>query len=170
LKKNILKHISIILDGNNRWAQNNKLPTIEGYKAGFENIKKIVEHCTKLNIKDLTLFTLSSENYNRPSLNIIFDLIKNNFSKTLNDLINKGNIKINIFGSRNNLPENIINIFEKTEKQSMNNYGLNLNLAFNYGFKDEIKDVINNYNNIKHSIDLEKKSRYTQFISIKIFF
>jgi len=165
LNKNNLRHIALILDGNKRWAKKNGNTNINGYKKGFENIKFIVDHGLKLNLKDLTLFTLSSENFNRPSINIIYQIINENFSKLLDDLAIKRNIKINIFGSRSNLPKKIINIFEKIENKTANNNSLNLNLAFNYGFKEEIKGVLENFKkNVNINLDNHDEIRKLFFL------
>ena len=140
--KNKLSHIALILDGNNRWAKSKKLNKTYGYKKGFDNIKKIVDHSLLKKIDNLTLFTLSSENFNRPSLKIIYELIYNNFPLLFDELINEKKVKINIFGSRQKLPQKIINIFNEIEKKSEKNNALILNIAFNYGFKEEIKEVL----------------------------
>ena len=158
MPKNKLSHVALILDGNKRWAKNNKLPSIQGYKKGFDNIKNLVEYSLSLNISNLTLFTLSSENFNRPSLDLIYEIIYNNFSKLIDELITKQNVKINIIGSRNNLPNKIKNIFNDVEKISLNNNSLNLNLAFNYGFKDEIKDVLNKFKSQLNKINLNSNN------------
>ena len=141
---NKLNHIALILDGNKRWAKKNNLSYINGYTRGFENIKNLVKYSLSKKVNNLTIFTLSSENFNRSSINIIYDIIYNNFSKTFNDLIKEKGIKIKIFGSRENLPKKIIDIFNNIEKISENNNQLNLNIAFNYGFKDEIKNILKN--------------------------
>jgi len=145
LVNNQLSHVAFILDGNKRWAEKNNYSKVEGYKKGFENIKKIVDHTLSLKISNLTLFTLSSENFNRPSLNIIYDIIYNNFSKLFDDLVTKKNIKIKIFGSRKNLPKKIIDIFYEAENFHSTSNSLNLNIAFNYGFKDEITQVLKEF-------------------------
>ncbi len=145
MSKNQLRHVAIILDGNKRWADKKKISRSEGYEAGFNKILEIANHSIKLNVSDLTLFTLSSENYYRKSISIIYDLIYKNFDDFINKIIEKKNIKINIFGNRNNLPDNIIEIFKKCEKSTFENKTLNLNLAFNYGFKDEIRKVLFEY-------------------------
>ncbi len=156
--KNHLSHIAFILDGNKRWAKKNNLTNLNGYVKGFENIKKIVDHSINIKLTNLTLFTLSSENLNRPSVNLIYDIIYKNFSNLLDELINKKNIKINIFGSRENLPKKINEIFNDAEKLSINNKNLNLNLAFNYGFKDEIRDVLIKFNStIKDKLSLNEE-------------
>ena len=152
---NTLNHIALILDGNKRWAKKNKLSKIAGYNTGFKKIQEIVNFSLNIKLKNLTLFTLSSENFYRPSVNIIYDIIYNNFSKLLDDLIRKNNIKIKIFGKRDNLPEKIKEIFNEAEKLTNKNTNLNLNLAFNYGFKDEIKQVLLNFKNNLNNINLD---------------
>ena len=150
-----ISHIALILDGNKRWAKKNKLSKIAGYNTGFKKIQEIVNFSLNIKLKNLTLFTLSSENFYRPSVNIIYDIIYNNFSKLLDDLISKNNIKIKIFGKRDNLPEKIKEIFDEAEKLTNENTNLNLNLAFNYGFKDEIKQALLNFKNNLNNINLE---------------
>ena len=148
-------HIAVILDGNKRWAKKNNCTKIFGYSKGFENIKNLVKYSLDLNLKNLTIFALSSENYNRSSVNIIYDIIYNNFSNFFDELIKDNGVKINIFGSKKNLPNKIIEIFEKIENLSVNNKILNLNIAFNYGFKKEIKDVLNLIKNTQEDINLD---------------
>ena len=150
-----ISHIALILDGNKRWAKKNKLSKIAGYNTGFKKIQEIVNFSLNIKLKNLTLFTLSSENFYRPSVNIIYDIIYNNFSKLIDDLISKNNIKIKIFGKRDNLPEKIKEIFDEAEKLTNENTNLNLNLAFNYGFKDEIKQVLLNFKNNLNNINLD---------------
>ena len=144
---NNLNHIALILDGNKRWAKRNKLSNVKGYTKGFENIKKIVKYSQSINLKNLTIFALSSENYKRSSVNIIYDIIYQNFENTFKELVKENGVKINIFGSRKNLPKKLVEIFKQIEIASINNNNLNLNIAFNYGFKDEIKNILNKIQN-----------------------
>ncbi len=139
---NNLNHIALILDGNKRWAKQKNQNNLFGYTKGFENIKNIVNYSLSKEISNLTLFTLSSENFNRTSIKIIYDIIYKNFSKTFNNLIKEKGVRVKIFGSRYKLPRKILEIFEKVESSSFNNNKLNLNIAFNYGFKDEIKNIL----------------------------
>ena len=141
---NKLNHIALILDGNKRWAKKNKQSNLIGYTKGFENIKNFVSYSLSKKISHLTIFALSSENFNRSSINVIYDIIYDNFSKTLDDLVNEKGVKIKIFGSKKNLPQKILEIFNKIEESSLNNKNLNLNIAFNYGFKNEIKNIFKN--------------------------
>ena len=155
---NNLDHIALILDGNKRWAKKNKFTDIYGYNKGFENIKKLVQYSLSINLPNLTIFALSSENFRRSSIDIIYKIIFENFSKIFDELVKDKGVRIKIFGERKNLPPKILEIFEKIEDISLKNEALNLNIAFNYGFKDEIKNilkkVINKDSNIK--LDNEK--------------
>ena len=139
---NKLKHIALILDGNKRWAKKNKTTYINGYSKGFENIQNLVDYTLSKKISNLTIFALSSENFNRSSINLIYELIYNNFSKTFSDLISNKEVRVKIFGTRKNLPKKILEIFNNIETKSSDNDKLNLNIAFNYGFKDEIKNLL----------------------------
>ena len=159
---NNLTHIALILDGNKRWAKKNGYTNLYGYTKGFENIKNLVSYSLSKKINYLTIFALSSENFNRSSINIIYKIIYDNFSKTFNDLVKEKDVRIKIFGSRENLPKKIIDIFNNIEKISENNDQLNLNIAFNYGFKDEIKNILNKIineriiNNFENENDINK--------------
>ena len=152
---NKLNHIALILDGNKRWAKKNNLSNLNGYIKGFENIKNLVTFTLSKKISYLTIFTLSSENFNRSSINIIYDIIYDNFSKTFNDLVKEKGVKIKIFGSRKNLPNKILEIFQNIEETSFNNQNLVLNIAFNYGFKNEIKHILKNIVNKDVNINLD---------------
>ncbi|MDC3184030.1 polyprenyl diphosphate synthase, partial [Pelagibacteraceae bacterium] len=146
---NKLNHIALILDGNKRWAKRNNQSNLQGYTKGFENIQNFVTYSLSKKVSNLTIFALSSENFNRSSINIIYQIIYDNFSKTLDDLVNEKGVKIKIFGSKKNLPQKILQIFKNIEETSLNNKNLNLNIAFNYGFKNEIKNIFKNIINEK---------------------
>ena len=108
---NNLEHIAFILDGNKRWAKKNKFSNFIGYSKGFENIKNLVNFSLNIKLKNLTLYALSSENFHRSSLDLIYDIIYKNFSKYFEDLVVDNGVKIKIFGSRKNLPKKIIGPF-----------------------------------------------------------
>ena len=154
---NNLSHIAFILDGNKRWAKKNNYSNLYGYKKGFENIKNFVSYSLTRNLSNLTIFALSSENFNRSSVNLIYEIIYDNFSKTFKDLVKEKDVRIKIFGSRENLPKKILEIFDKIETLSINNKKLNLNIAFNYGFKNEIKNIFNNIYNKRDILNLENE-------------
>ena len=154
---NKLNHIALILDGNKRWAKKNNQSSLNGYTKGFENITKVVTYTLTKNISNLTIFALSSENFNRSSINVIYEIIYDNFSKTFNDLVKEKGVKIKIFGSRKNLPQKILEIFKNIEESSINNKNLNLNIAFNYGFKDEIRNILKNIIKKESNINLDNQ-------------
>ena len=141
---NTLDHIALILDGNKRWAKKNKFTNDLGYSKGFENIKNLVNFSLEMDLSYLTIFALSSENFNRSSIGVIYNIIYDNFSILFEELVKKNGVKIKIFGNRKNLPSKIINIFENIENKSEKNTNLNLNIAFNYGFKEEVKSILKN--------------------------
>ena len=163
---NKLEHIAFILDGNKRWAKKNNFSSIVGYSKGFENIKNLVNFSLKIKLKNLTLYALSSENFHRSSLDLIYDIIYKNFSKYFEDLVVDNDVKIKIFGSRKNLPNKILDIFENIEKLSLNNNTLNLNIAFNYGFKDEIKKVLKKVKDNSLEIDLNNAQEIDKLFDI----
>ena len=142
------------MDGNQRWAKKNKKNIEEGYLAGFDNLEKIVNYCLRINIKYITVFALSSENLQRNSSYLIFKVIRKIYKKLLKDLNNK-KVNINVIGEKQNLPEDILQIFKQIKHFDRNN--LQLNIAFNYGTQYEVKNIIESFikNNIK-IIDLKK--------------
>ncbi len=163
---NKLEHIAFILDGNKRWAKKNNFSNLIGYSKGFENIKNLVNFSLNIKLKNLTLYALSSENFHRSSLDLIYDIIYKNFSKYFKDLVVDNGVKIKIFGSRKNLPNKILDIFENIEKLSLNNNTLNLNIAFNYGFKDEIKKVLKKVKDNSLEIDLNNEQEIDKLFDI----
>ena len=163
---NNLEHIAFILDGNKRWAKKNNVSNFIGYSKGFENIKNLVNFSLNIKLKNLTLYALSSENFHRSSLDLIYDIIYKNFSKYFEDLVIDNGVKIKIFGSRKNLPKKIIEIFENIENLSLNNNTLNLNIAFNYGFKDEIKKVLNRVKSNSLEINLNNEQEINKLFDI----
>ena len=162
---NNLDHIALILDGNKRWAKINNFSNNYGYTKGFENIKNIVEYSLSYKISYLTIFALSSENFERSSINIIYDIIYRNFSKILDELVKEDGVKINIFGSRHNLPKKIVEIFENIERNSSHNNTLVLNIAFNYGFKNEVKKILQNIKN-NNDISIENDEDINKLFNI----
>jgi len=142
LPKNKLDHIAFILDGNKRWAKKNNINLKKAYKNGLDNIFNLINNCIEIKLKYLTLFTLSSENINRTSVNNIFQVIYEDFSFFFNKIIKEKKVKIRIIGSKNNLPKKILQLIEHCENKTKDNNQMLVNLAFNYGFKDDIKQVL----------------------------
>lgn len=137
---NDLNHIAIIMDGNRRWATQNKLPAKDGHKKGAEVAKKIITKAAELNIKFLTLYTFSSENWNRNEFEVkdlmtLLEFYLENNSK----LLIENNIKFKVIGDLLNLPKSIRNKILEYENITKDAKGLNLILAINYGARDEIR-------------------------------
>ena len=163
MPNNKLKHIAVILDGNKRWALQNKVSIKKAYNAGLETINDLIKSSLNIKIPYLTLFTLSSENIKRKSVGNIYQVIYDDFSFFVEKIINEKLVKIKILGSKKNLPPKIIKLIEYCETETKNNNLLNLNLAFNYGFKDEIKHVLNEViinKNINLEIDKNIKNLF----------
>ncbi|MDC0498045.1 polyprenyl diphosphate synthase, partial [Alphaproteobacteria bacterium] len=139
---NTPEHIAFILDGNKRWAKKNNINLKRAYKSGLENISELIYNCIKIKIKYLTLFTLSSENIQRQSVSNIFQVIYDDFSFFFDQIILEKKVKIKIIGSKYNLPSKILKLIDHCEYETKKNNKLILNLAFNYGFKNEIQQVL----------------------------
>jgi undecaprenyl diphosphate synthase len=155
LPYNNLEHIAFILDGNKRWAKKNNINLKNAYKKGLENISDLIHDCINIKIKYLTLFTLSSENIERQSVNNIFQVIYEDFSFFFEKIIEEKKVKIKIIGSKLNLPSKILKLIEHCEYETRNNNQLILNLAFNYGFKNEIQQVLQKF---KDNLSIELTS------------
>ena len=158
---NNLEHIAFILDGNKRWAKKNNINLKRAYKKGLENISDLIFDCININIKYLTLFTLSSENIERQSVINIFQVIYEDFSFFFEKIIEEKKVKIKVIGSKLNLPKKILKLIEHCEYETRNNNQLILNLAFNYGFKNEIQQVLQKFKdnlsiNLTSSEDIKK--------------
>ena len=158
---NNLEHIAFILDGNKRWEKKNNFNLKSTYKKGLENISDLISNCLEINLKYLTLFTLSSENMQRQSVNNIFQVIYDDFSFFFDKIIEEKKVKIKIIGSKLNLPIKILKLIDHCEYETKKNNFLTLNLAFNYGFKNEIKQVLQKIKddrsvNINTSDDIKK--------------
>jgi len=147
------------MDGNARWAKKKKINKKNGYKKGLNKIKEVVEICIEKKIRFLTLYALSSENLKRPNVNIIFDIFSDNFNSFMNYISNKNEVKINFFGQKNNIPLYINKIISAIESKTMKNNQLFLNVAFNYGSKDELIYCINSLlkKNINNKIFINEK-------------
>ena len=139
---NSLNHVAIIMDGNGRWGLKNKNSRNAGHKAGLKTVEKIINHSIKKNIKFLTLYAFSTENWKRPNVEIkyLFSLLENFLKKKINNL-NKNNIKLKIIGKKK-FSKTLNNLLIKCEKITKKNSKLQINLALNYGSRSEIIDAL----------------------------
>ena len=136
------EHIAIIMDGNGRWAKKRSLPRTAGHAAGSKTFKTIARYCNKIGIKYLTVYAFSTENWKRPKAEV--DNIMNILREYLKDTDSfKGeNIKLEFIGDRTPLAEDIKELMLKAEADSAQATGLHLNIALNYGGRDEIVNAV----------------------------
>ncbi len=136
------RHVAIIMDGNGRWAGARGLPRVAGHKRGVETVRQVVRDASELGIEYLTLFSFSSENWQRPvaEVNELMGLLKRFIRRDLANLHEQG-VRVRVIGSRNNLDTEIIELIAKAESLTENNSGITLIVAFNYGSKQEITDA-----------------------------
>lgn len=132
------KHIAIIMDGNGRWAKKRALPRSVGHSAGAKNFKTIARYCNSIGIRYLTVYAFSTENWNRPAAEV--EALMNLLRDYLRDVTNftKENIVLRFIGDRFGLPQDIQQLMLNAEELSKNATGLVLNLAINYGGRNEI--------------------------------
>ena len=159
---NKLNHIAFIMDGNGRWGKKKNKGRNFGHIKGVETVKKIVKSSISLKIPILTFFVFSSENWKRPKTEItfLFKLIKDYFSKEIDKVMNQG-IKINILGDITKLSPDLKKILTKSVKLTKKNKMIIVNLAINYGSKDEILSASNK---VKRKINIKsfEKNLYTK--------
>ncbi len=135
---NPLKHVAIIMDGNGRWGLKYKNSRNAGHRAGLKTVEKIIKETIKNNIKFLTLYAFSTENWKRPKkeINFLFNLLENFLKEKIVDL-NKQKIRLKIIG-RKNFSNKLNNLLNLSEKKTSKNKRLQINLALNYGSKAEL--------------------------------
>lgn len=138
----IPKHIAIIMDGNGRWAKSKGLPRFAGHKEGVSAVRRITEKCGQIGVKHLTLFTFSSENWNRPQTEVsaLMTLLTGTLRKEIKKL-NKNNVRFTTIGNVSDLPEKAQKEIRESIEFTKNNSGLNLVLALNYSGKQEIMNA-----------------------------
>ena len=141
---NPLNHVAIIMDGNGRWGLKKKKSRNLGHKAGLNTVENIIKHTIKNKIKFLTLYAFSTENWKRPQkeISFLFNLLQNFLKKKTNKL-NKNGIKLKIIGDKKNFSNKLKKALINSEKITKNNKKLQINLALNYGAKNEILNAIN---------------------------
>lgn len=136
---NIPRHVGIIMDGNGRWAKNRKKPRTFGHKEGTERVIEIVEAAYKINVKSLTLYAFSTENWKRPEEEIskLMDLLAF-YIKSQLEKIKKNNIRIKVLGDYNAFPNKIVGLIDTALQETKSNDKMILNIGLNYGGQSEI--------------------------------
>jgi undecaprenyl diphosphate synthase len=151
-RNNLPKHVAIIMDGNGRWAKQNGKERTFGHKNALKAVRASIETCRDLGIKYLTLYAFSTENWNRPKLEVSFlmTLLSSTIKAEIKEL-HEGNVRFNIIGDLSKLPSSARKDLEKALDLTKNNTGPVLTLALNYGAKEEllvaIKNIANQYKN-----------------------
>ena len=137
-------HIGIIMDGNGRWAKKRGLPRSSGHTIGAATFKKITRYAAKIGVKHLTMYAFSTENWVRPEIEIkaLLKLFKQYLEEALRDFLDE-NIKVNFLGDVTKFPKELQDLIHDVEKVSENRTGMVLNLAMNYGGRDEILMSVN---------------------------
>jgi Undecaprenyl pyrophosphate synthetase (EC 2.5.1.31) len=144
LKDNIPLHVGIIMDGNGRWARKRGLPRVMGHKVGVESVRSVIRVARKLGIKYLTLYTFSSENWQRPKeeVSYLMQLLKTLLIKEVDDLKRQG-VRIRAIGRLGNLGKEVLEALNYAIEKTKDNKDLNLYLALSYGGRQEIVDAVN---------------------------
>jgi len=144
-KYKLPKHVAIIMDGNGRWAKKQGKPRVFGHRNGVKSVQEIVEAAAEIGINTLTLYTFSTENWNRPKqeVDVLMGLLVKSLKKELKTLT-KNNIKLKTLGKIDKLPKKVINELNEVISKTKNNTRLTLNLALNYGAREEIVNAVKN--------------------------
>ena len=140
---NPVKHVAIIMDGNGRLGIKNKNSRNAGHRAGLNSVEVVINECLESNIKYLTLYTFSKENWKRPKneINFLFNLLENFLINKIDKLIKK-NIKLKFIGEIHKLPSKLKKLIRNSEQKTSKNLDLQVNVALNYGSKSEIINSI----------------------------
>ena len=159
---NPLNHVAIIKDGNGRWGLKYKNSRNAGHKAGLNTVEKIIKETIKNNIKYLTLYAFSTENWKRPKkeVNYLFSLLETFLINRIDEL-HKQNIKLRIIGVKN-FSTKLNNLLDKSEKKTSKNQKLQINLALNYGSKFELINAFKKLKKNDEKINEKNLGKYLQ--------
>ncbi len=170
IKETGLSHIAIIPDGNRRWAKEHLLPSVMGHKKGVEALKNIVKACAEFDVKYLTMYAFSTENWNRKKeeVDYLMNLLASTIKNELNEL-HENNVKLSFLGNLKQLNPELQNILAHASEKTKDNNGVNLNIAINYGSRDEITNAVKNivskgYKTEEITQDLISQNLYTNEI------
>ena len=142
-KDNLPKHLAIIMDGNGRWAKQKGMLRAFGHENGTKSVRMVVENCAKLGIANLTLYAFSTENWNRPKLEVdtLMRLLISSLKKELQTL-DKNNIRLNAIGNLDMLPKTVHKELQDVIEKTKNNSRTTLTLALSYGSREEIVNTV----------------------------
>ena len=163
---NRLNHVAIIMDGNGRWGLKNKNSRNAGHREGLNTVEEIIKESIKNKIKFLTLFTFSTENWKRPKkeINFLFNLLENFLLNKIDEL-NKQNVKLKIIGLKN-FSLKLNKLLIQSENKTKKNNRLQINLALNYGSKNELLNAFKSLRKFKKKITEKNFVKYLQTSNI----
>ncbi|MGV6844985.1 MAG: isoprenyl transferase [Lutibacter sp.] len=160
-KTKLPNHVAIIMDGNGRWAKLRNKPRTFGHRNGVNSVREVIEASAELGIKNLTLYAFSTENWNRPKLEVktLMALLVQSLKKEFKTILNN-NIKLMAIGNLSLLPSKVQQELNEVIEKSKNNSRLTLTLALNYGAREEIVNVIKNISKkvVNNSLNVEEIS------------
>ena len=136
-------HLAIIMDGNRRWARQRGLPSVSGHREGSEPLKNIARHASERDVRWLTAFAFSFENWSRPKPEIdgLFSLLRDFLENDIGEL-NEHNVKLRVIGNRQRFGSRLVDLIDWAERSTSGNTGLNLTLALDYGGRQEITSAM----------------------------
>ncbi|MBQ3416424.1 MAG: isoprenyl transferase [Ruminococcus sp.] len=163
---NLPVHIGIIMDGNGRWAKKRGLPRSAGHTAGAQVFRKITRYCSNIGIKYLTVYAFSTENWTRPSdeVSALLRLFKSYLQEALDDF-RDDSIVVKFIGDRSAFPKELIELMDDNEAISKDRDGMVLNIAMNYGGRDEIVRAVKEISQLATSDDISIEEINDQLIS-----
>lgn len=165
--KKLPKHIAIIMDGNGRWAKREGKPRLLGHREGVNSVREITEACAEMGISYLTLYAFSTENWNRPVLEVtgLMDLLVETLRIELQSLSRNG-IRLRTIGDLSRLPAKTRQVLESAMQETSMNHGLNLTLALNYSARWEILHAVNQIGSLVQSGRLQLPVDEEKFTSV----
>lgn len=138
------QHLAVIMDGNGRWAESKGLPRLAGHKAGVDSVREIIRACSDLHIPVLTLYSFSTENWQRPQDEVsdIMGLLSLALRRETLDMA-ANNVRLSAIGRLDGLPDSVRRELDRSVEKLKDNTGVHLNLALNYGARQEMTDAVN---------------------------
>ena len=160
------KHLAIIMDGNGTWAKKRGLNRNYGHRKGAAALKEIVIYANKIGIKYLTVFAFSTENWNRPQEEVDYLLkLPKDFLNDYQEMFSEYDLRLHWLGSKERLPQDVIEDIEHYEQKTKNNKGLNFIIAFNYGGRDEIINAVNSV--LKDNVSVITEEEFSKYLYTK---
>lgn len=165
-KERLPQHVAVIMDGNGRWANKRKLPRSVGHRAGVERVRTIIRMSSDIGIQYLTLFAFSTENWKRPAdeVGTLMKLLLEYLVKELDEL-NEKNVRIRTLGDLSRLPKEVNAEIDRAVETTKNNTGLTVNMAINYGGRQDILDAVKRISREGVNIDEIDETSFSKYLS-----